>query len=543
MPISRICLLLILLSLHLGSQTPLPLRHEIQGSQIFGALGRSLAGTPDLNGDGVQDLLIGSPAIGQVILVSGATGSQLMTFSTMAVFDDFGASVTALSDVNGDGLADLVVGAPLDSTNASSQGAIHVFSGADGSLLYTRWGDYADDMFGHALDAIEDMNGDGIEDILVGAPGTFSNGFVRILSGKDGSTLATWFGPAPGSGMGWQVVALEDMDGDGLQEVGVSAVLAANSAGDLEAGRLLVISGSGLTLLHDISGLAALDHFGSALSSLGDVNNDGAGDFAVAAVNDNRGGPDAGSVRLYSGATGQLLGDLIGSQSFALFGSALAAVGDVNGDGTPNLAVGAILHDGPFADTGRVTIHNADDGLLISTIDDLESSSQFGAAIAGLGDIDGDSFDDFAASRPNAMGNAFLAGAVKVLSVGGVRSYDAVTPLPPTNRTLTFVPGSTAPASSGSLILQGASPFDTGVLALSFAPGALDFSGIPILLNTDPALLVINQPFYFQSDGTATFAADLRHPFLAGVNVYVQGFDSQFPYGASNALELRLFSL
>ncbi|MFT7617440.1 MAG: hypothetical protein ACI97A_001076 [Planctomycetota bacterium] len=524
----------------LSAQTPLPLRHEIVGSQLFGSIGQKLGRVPDINGDGADELIVSATPLGKVFVYSGADATLLLTLSTSGVFDNFGTSVCGISDVNTDGVPDLVVGAPGDDTAGIDAGRVDVLSGADGTLIFSAFGDFSEDFFGTSVASIEDLNNDSTADFLVGAPGSFSSGFVRAHSGADGSTISTFFGPNPGSGMGWRVAAIDDIDGDGLQEVASVAIHAANTLGDLQAGRLFVIAGSGLALLLDVAGLAANDHFGFELSALKDVNGDDKGDLLVSAPNDARGGPDAGSAQIISGADGTVLSDMIGQQPFALFGSAVADAGDVNGDGITDVVIGAKFHDGFVADSGLVSVRNGADGTVIEDFSDFESSTLLGASLVGLGDVDGDGFDDFAMGKPNANGPSFLVGIVRVISVGGTRKYGAVN-APAASRGLSWICGPFGDRTSGSIVLDGASPFDIGVVAASFAPADMNFSGLPILINTAPTLLAVEYQFLYALDGTATFATSIKNPFLTGIRAYVQGFDAQFPYGATNGIEIRHF--
>ena len=493
---------------------------------------------------------LGAPAIGAVTLHDGATGNLIFSITSPFPFDKFGTSLAALNDVNNDGVVDFAVGAPGDGTNGANAGRIDLRSGLDGSLIATYLGDAASDLFGQSLAAINDLNGDGKKDIIVGAPGGMSGvfeggsgsagtGYVRVLSGHDGSIIMTIPGPTAGSAMGFAVAAIDDVDGDGLQEIGCGAPRADDPQNNIETGAVLVVAGDNSGTICLRFGLAAGDHLGTALASAKDANGDGFGDYIVGSANDSRGGPDAGSVQIVSTLNNNVIADLIGTQSFALFGSAVAHVGDVNGDGLGDVACGAILHDGPITDGGLVSLHTAATGILIEDVYDFESSSRWGQAICGMGDVNGDGFDEFAASKPNAMGSSFFAGSVKTISHAGTRSYHGQSTANET-LTLSFVPGPVTERGNGSVILDGASPFDTGLIAVSFAAADFDFSGLSILVNPDPTNLVVSQPFLFQFDGSAFFLADIRHPFLGGLRIYVQGFDSQFPYGTSNGLEIRL---
>ena len=143
-------------------------------------LGHSVSGAGDVNGDGFADLIVGirtAPSSARVF--SGSDGSVLYNFS-VSPGDQFGESVSGAGDVNGDGFDDMIVGARLADNNGPTSGSAHVFSGVDGSVLYTFDGDSAGDQFGHSVSSAGDVNGDGLADLVVGA----SNGgqsYVRVF--------------------------------------------------------------------------------------------------------------------------------------------------------------------------------------------------------------------------------------------------------------------------------------------------------------------------------------------------------------------------
>ena len=104
------------------------------------------------------------------------THTELFTFSGDSAGDEFGLSVSGAGDVNGDGTPDLIVGAPGDDNNGSDSGSARVLSGIDGSTLFTFDGDSAGDFFGVSVNGLGDLNGDGLDDFVVG-----SNGFARVF--------------------------------------------------------------------------------------------------------------------------------------------------------------------------------------------------------------------------------------------------------------------------------------------------------------------------------------------------------------------------
>ena len=272
-----------------------------------------------------------------------------------AVGAEFGTGVTGLGDQNGDGVPDFAVGVP-------GADRVDVFSGAD----RTRIRSLSDPdgrsglQFGYAVIGIGDVDGDGVEDIAVGAPGQF--GTVPLPCDPTGPpcTLPEW-------------------------------------------GRAFVFSGATGTMLRRLSPAPEFFAFGFSLAALGDVDGDGVGDVAVGAPEllNNR----WGEVYAFSGATGGQLWvfrepPYPNRQAIASLGMFMAPTGDLNGDGRRELLAAAPFHDNSGAGTdlaGRVFVLSGANGTLIRShqaatpLDD----GFFGGAVSGLGDQNGDGLEDY----------------------------------------------------------------------------------------------------------------------------------------------------
>ena len=207
-------------------------------------LGAAVAACGDIDGDSIADLLVGAPgfapagltAAGEAKVFSGANGTLVLSRDGAGSAQQFGASVDEAGDLNGDGVADLLVGAP---------GQAHAFSGATGSPLFTFSGSMTGDRFGSSVADAGDLDGDGRSEILVGAPqvGPFLTGpgYVRLFSGASGLPMATIVGDRVGDSFGASVDGLGDIDGDGFADLVVGAPRA-DLGGSIDIGEVKVIS-------------------------------------------------------------------------------------------------------------------------------------------------------------------------------------------------------------------------------------------------------------------------------------------------------------
>ncbi len=232
-------------------------------------LGWDLALAGDQDGDGRVDLFVGAPVQdgGRVYLLSGKDGAVLRTYTVPEEAGAFGWYVDRLDDLDGDGRADLVVGAPYatDAAGAKVSG-VWVLSSASGKPLQHWRETDARGGFGTVVAAVADLDDDGKGDVAVGAPGTEDQsrslpGEVRIYSSATGKELRRWSGAQPGESYGRMIVAAGDLDGDGVEDVAIGAPWHRRDGAD-KVGRVELRSGRSGAVLGELAGDGADCWFG-----------------------------------------------------------------------------------------------------------------------------------------------------------------------------------------------------------------------------------------------------------------------------------------
>jgi FG-GAP repeat protein/VCBS repeat protein len=413
--------------LFIGSAQAQELLHTFRGGDIAGlGLGQVVAAAGDFNRDGFGDLIVGyrfgsqlaGVNAGSARVFSGRDGSVLATFVGDTAQDNFGRSVAGAGDVNGDGFADVVVGAPLDDNNGLNSGSAKVFSGATGALLYTFNGS-AKHLLGVAVAGVGDLNGDGRADVLVGANPDLtlplSHGYAKVFSGMDGSVLFTFTGAVKTSRLGFAVASAGDVNADGTPDLVIGDPR--DPARAPAAGSIKVYSGLNGALLFTFLGDAANDQLGLAVAGAGDLNGDGHADLIGGTPWSNSSVVDSGLARVWSGATGAVMFEFRGEASLDFFGASVAGNTDVDADGVPDLIIGAFADDDAAIDSGSVRVYSGVDGSVLHRLDGDSAADEFGFAVCAAGDVNGDGGQDFAIGAPaDDAGGGFRSGSVRVFA-------------------------------------------------------------------------------------------------------------------------------
>lgn len=395
----------------------------------------------------------------------------------------FGRAVTGIGDVDGDGIPDIAVGSRSDQDGGPDAGAVYiVFMNRDLSpraavKIGAKSGGLPagtireGDMFGYGVAGIGDIDGDGIPDLAVtacnaepaGVPTNANEGALHVcLMRSDGSVRATsridridGLPLSIGDSFGQSCASLGDLDGDGHVEIGIGAT--GDDAGGFNRGALYVVEIGPLGQLREWRRFSSathpsllpiddIDNFGGrGIARLGDLDGDGSVEVAVGCYRDDDGGSDRGAVwilSLRSGAAGLALertGKISSSTGGMegpiadedLFGMTVAPLGDLDGDGTPDVAVGNNKSDVGGIDTGTLFLLGLDTHGAVRSECVISRSSgfpglalvpgeRFGRALANVGDIRGDGSQVLAVGA----GAGVAGGRLWLLAIGRARTPD-----------------------------------------------------------------------------------------------------------------------
>ena len=403
---------------HLAADTVV---FDVAGGQVrygglfaFDAHGATLPATFRVVSDRIE-ILVDDTDAAYPITIDPTLSSASWTAVGSTADDQLGFSVAGAGDVDGDGYDDVLVSAPYANNPATAEGIVYLYRGSSSGLATTAsWsaeGGVAQTTFGYSVDGAGDVNGDGYDDVIIGAPyyanGQASEGRAVIYWGSSSGlgSSAGWSVESQQTSalMGWSVAGAGDVDNDGYADVVIG--IPSWDGGHKNEGRVSIFlggpSGPGTSADAVRESLQNSAYLGYSVAGAGDINGDGYDDVAAGGWYYDDPLRNEGVVDVWHGGPSGPVAVLdwsdVGGQAYAYLGASIAGAGDVDGDGYGDLLVGAPGWDTTAADVGQARLYfGGSSGLGAAgwTVSAAESGAGLGGAVAGAGDVDGDGLDD-----------------------------------------------------------------------------------------------------------------------------------------------------
>ena len=479
--------------------------YQINGNSSAQGVGGAIANLGDIDGDGISDFVVGGDQYitygGAVATVySGVDGSIIHQWSGFSNAE----SVANAGDVNNDGTNDIIVGSIWTNSKA---GQAKVFSGANGALLHTFNGASNDDYLGNAVDGAGDINGDGFDDLLVGAWGESAtlgfSGAAYIFSGLDGSVLRTFQGQIDHGYFGRGLAGIGDVTGDGIPDQMIGET--GNDTLGFDTGAAYLYSGADGSLVNTWIGPHYNSRFGERIAPLGDLNGDGFGECVIGAQFQT---PGTGAAHVISLASQTTLFVLKGYEHSEVFARSVSGAPDVNGDGIDDILIGSDRFYNPAGQTGLARVFSGANGQEIQRFLPDSEGGRVGLAVAGLGDVNGDGLGDYAVGGPNESFAGSSSGAVYVIS-GELQG-------------VLLTVESWMPATTGTFRIHNGTPFGNAAIGYSLAGGGPTATVYGLVDMSLPiqTLAVIS----LDANGSGEYARSLPNGIL-GLSVWSQGVD------------------
>jgi hypothetical protein len=430
-------------------------KHE--GGHFAGNYSYYVSPAGDVNGDGYADILMsafttefGISKDGKVYLYygtgSGITNAPVWTGVSNQDASNFGEAVANAGDVNGDGFADIIVGAPRYSNGEENEGAAFVYFGTPGGLPSApNWvmeGNQSNGFFGVSVAGGGDVNKDGYADVVVGAHfydnGETNEGRVFVYLGSPNGLakqpIWTAEGNQVGANFGKSVACAGDVNKDGYSDVLVGAPNFDN--GQNNEGRAFLYLGSNMGLTQSPAWTGESNQadaaFGNSVAFAGDVNGDSFSDIVIGANRYDEGQSNVGKIYVYMGAANGLSlypdWTYTGNIMDGNLGIAVATAGDVNGDGFGEVIVGS-FGSNPQNPKGIAYVFAGSVRGMTNMVTQIAVQNNpqavVGQSVSTAGDINGDGYADVIAGvildtkNPAGPGKAMLVnGSSKGLKLG-----------------------------------------------------------------------------------------------------------------------------
>ncbi|MBN2426465.1 MAG: FG-GAP repeat protein [Calditrichaceae bacterium] len=409
------------------------------GTRAGQAIGGSVSSAGDINNDGYDDIIVGAIYDGEqlsgqaYIYLGGSVISQepYLILTGDAYQDKFGYSVACAGDVNGDDFDDVIVGAPENDDYGYNSGLSYVYFGGsmmDNSPDLILATEISGENFGHSVASAGDVNNDGYDDVVIGAPysGDYSDGHVYVFYGgssmnDDPDLLLNACDLEQGySYFGISVSSAGDVNNDGYDDI----IGGAYNSGPNDEGRAFIYYG-GQTMDNvvddTLTSVWEKDYFGYSVASAGDVNNDGYSDVIVGAYEAYDNGERPGRAYIYYG--GQIIDKIpdavfTGGENGSCFGYTVSSAGDVDKDGFDDVIIGAhhFTSDAgwdagaAFLYLGAAVMNNTADAVFQGeAMQDL-----FGYSVACAGDVNGNGYADVIIGAHNNCNIGYNSGKAYV---------------------------------------------------------------------------------------------------------------------------------